>query len=178
MVVQADDYEEGAALRALSELASHTTAAPEDPAEIARLQAQLASMQAESQRLQAVLELEEMKAQLLGLNAPAAAPLVREAWGDDIAQEENPETLNAADEERIAKLLAENDGLDDDAFEAQSPSEMLATLEGMEAQLAQLKAVRDAQQDAELDRLKALLASEKDSLAEEKQMLERLRLDQ
>ena len=175
-------------MRALSEiqktLEPAAVTAETESEEVERLQAQLAEMEAESRKLTAILELEQMKSMLLGLNVssdPSSQP-PRSAWGEaPDSQQQQPEaaapaqqqqqsssgggeeTLTAADEARLARLMAE-----EEEFDAMPPSEMAATLARMEAELGQLKMRSETHgQQAQLDRMKRELAEEQSSLQRE-----------
>ena len=203
------DYEPGAAMRALSDLSQQLdpdvdrltrmkkyleedertleeekSAADAASSEVAELQAQLAAMESESRRLQAILELEQMKNMLLGVgledgSRTAAPPMPRSAWGEERggAPEEEPDALSAADEARLARLMAADD--DDDegaiAFAAQAPSEMAATLAAMEQTLSSLQQQKANQdQEARLSQLRSELAAEQSNLAKDAARLERM----
>ena len=152
---------------------------------MAKLRAQLDDMERESDRLNAILELETMK-QMLLKDVPAGP---RSAWGEQpAATAANGNTyvnatgttpaalmplsaaagppLSADDEARLARLLAsmeagdEGDDAveDDDEFASQSPYEMAAQLARMGAELEALKLQRDQQaQLQELEQLQAQL---------------------
>lgn len=219
-------YEPGAALRALSaeldadqsldaetlahikslieqdeqKLEKEKAAANATEDEVHELQAQLAEMESESRRLAAILELEQMKASLLGLGEsthPPAAP--KSAWGAEaLPSSAAPPTrslpypklenaslfasdddgqLSAADEARLARLMADDDDEADLAFAEQSPSDMAATLAAMERQLADLELQRATQRQGEVDhlaQLKAELAMETQRLKEDEARLHQL----
>ena len=204
-----DAYEPGAAMRALASLnaeldapqpgrlgrmknildqdektlADEKAAADAAEAEVHELQSQLAAMESESRRLQAILELEQMKNSLLGLGqrGPPGAPISAWGEGDNLQPNSTADTdapfpgedsraLSAADEARLARLMAEDDEDGDDdhgaaaAFASQAPSEMAATLAAMEEQLAALELRKSTQdQEARLAMLKARISIRVDS---------------
>ena len=105
--------------------------ATNDDREWESLQKQLIDMEEESERLRAVIELEEMKAALLGLSVsseikmsneqacastflPPSAP--RTAWGEEGAEDAEPkhvDELSAEDEARLERLFSDEDQDDD-----------------------------------------------------------------
>ena len=125
-----------------------------------------------------------MKNTLLGLDgsSDAAPPIAKSAWGEerqratDEAIGTEAEALSAADEARLARLMAEDD--DDEgaiAFAAQAPSEMAATLAAMEQTLSSLELQKATQdQEARLSMLRSELATEQSNLTKEAARLERL----
>lgn len=132
--------------------------------EVAKLKAQLVAMEEESERLRAIVELEEMKALLLDASAAGATgpPTVpRDAWSEPSAAVplDDSETLSADDEARLAQLLGpDEDDEDAAAFAAKSPEDMATLLASMERELTELKLQRDTQaQMAELESLKSQL---------------------
>ena len=169
--------------------------------DVTQLRAELENMERESNALKAILELEEMKKMLISTGVP---PEPREAWGapppaerataakpdalaasvamaataaaSDAFVAAGDDELTAADEARLARLLAsvdddddaddaaaaDSDDADADEFAAQSPAEMAATLARMQAELAALQLQRDQQsQLLELEALRNQLLAAK-----------------